>query len=89
MSAEMEPRVGEKNRSDGKVILLKYIKVTPVSIVSKGRKRNCSFLQLRLTACWRDLRGLRGESLVVNNAAESQRKMMTVRHLVNLNQFDL
>lgn len=39
---------GEKKQDGSKFHTPKYIKVTPVSIASKLRNRNCSFLQLRV-----------------------------------------
>lgn len=47
MSAKTKPREGKK--TDGsKFHTPKYIKVTPVSIASKRRNENCSFLQQRV-----------------------------------------
>lgn len=47
MSAKMKPQE-EKKQDGSKFHTPKYIKVTPVSIASKRRNRNCSFLQLRV-----------------------------------------
>lgn len=48
MSAKMKPREEKKKNDRSKFHTPKYIKVTPVSIASKLRIRNCSFLQLRV-----------------------------------------
>lgn len=57
MSAKMKPQEGKKKKQDGsKFHTPKYIKVTPVSIASKRRNGNCSFLQLRV-GLWRGFSG--------------------------------
>lgn len=47
MSAKMKPREGKK-QDGSKFHTPNYIKVTPVSIASKWRNKNCSFLQLKV-----------------------------------------
>lgn len=92
MSAKMKPRdekkkKKEKKQDGSKFHSPKYIKVTPVSIASKRRNRNCSFLQLRV-GLWRGFSGeTRWEGEHCKLCRVTYRKNDNEKHLVNHHPF--